>query len=192
MVREARQAAGLSMRALADRAGTSASTVARVEAGTMDPTTGMLRRLMRAAGRDVVLSSRPSAPPPRLADLRQAWTTGPAGDRPDWTRLRAMLDHLARHPEEVARAVRPAPRQSGSAVQDALLAAIADKLSDDHGLARPAWTAAAQRRLPDLWESPGTPAMRLRARRSAPPQFLEHGLAISSDSLWRATERSRV
>ncbi len=49
-----REAAGLSIRELAERAGVAASTVWRIEAGRLDPTVGMLRRL--------TASVRPPAP----------------------------------------------------------------------------------------------------------------------------------
>jgi transcriptional regulator with XRE-family HTH domain len=185
LLREARAAAGLSMRGLAARAGTSASTVARIEAGTMDPTVGMFRRLLLAAGHEVEFLLRPAEARPQLADLSDAWRRGSTGERPDWTRLRAFLDHLALRPENAAESIRRAPARSGSAMLDALLAAIADKIADDHGLPRPRWTSAAHRQLPDLWESPGTPAMRAKARQSTPHQLREHGIAISADSLWR-------
>jgi transcriptional regulator with XRE-family HTH domain len=41
--------AGLSIRALASRAGVASSTVWRIEAGRLDPTVGMLDRLLEAA-----------------------------------------------------------------------------------------------------------------------------------------------
>lgn len=180
------------MRALADRAGTSASTVARIESGAMDPTVGMLRRLLGAAGHEIELSTRPTPIRLRLADLHDAWRASSAGDRPDWTRLRAFIDHLSLHPDAVPEALRRPPSRSGSPVMDALLAALASKLADDHGLARPRWTSARHRRLPELWESPGTPSMRARARTSTPPQLLEHGLVISADSLWRHRDRAHA
>lgn len=55
----ARGRAGLSLRALAERAGVPVSTVARVEKGRMAPTVGMLDRLVGAAGYDLVLSLAP-------------------------------------------------------------------------------------------------------------------------------------
>jgi len=48
-LRSARERAGLSIRDLAERAGVAASTVWRVESGRLDPTVGMLRRLLEAA-----------------------------------------------------------------------------------------------------------------------------------------------
>lgn len=49
-LRAARLRAGLSIRELAIRADVAASTVWRIEAGRIDPTVGMLGRLLRAAG----------------------------------------------------------------------------------------------------------------------------------------------
>lgn len=188
LLREAREEAGLSMRALAECAGTSTSTITRIEAGRMDPTVGMLRRLLLAAGHELQVSLHTRADRTQLADLVDGWGPTPSGDRPDWTRLRAFLDHLTLHPDTVADAIRRPPAPSGSTLMDALLAAVADKLADDHATARPRWTGARSRRLVDVWESPGTPSMRDRARRSTPVQFEEHGLLLSADTLWRRTQ----
>ena len=50
LVREARSRAGCTQRALALRAGTSQSVVARIEAGKTHPGSETLRRLLEAAG----------------------------------------------------------------------------------------------------------------------------------------------
>jgi transcriptional regulator with XRE-family HTH domain len=50
LLRRARSAAGLSLRALAERAGTSHSTLAAYEAGRKVPSITTLERLLRAAG----------------------------------------------------------------------------------------------------------------------------------------------
>ncbi len=194
MLREARLAAGLSARALAQRAGTSTTTVTRIERGSMDPTVGMLRRLMAAAGQAVVVSTRPAhrSASLQLADLTDAWTRTAVGDRPDWTRLRALLDGLALRPDRTSEVISRRPRPSGSPMLDALLAGVADKLADDAGTPRPAWTAAKNRRLAEPWESPGTPRMRATARALTPPQLLEHGIIASADSLWRPREPAGV
>ncbi|MCW2620862.1 MAG: hypothetical protein JWL64_464 [Frankiales bacterium] len=184
---EARRSSGLSARGLALRAGVSTTTVTRIEAGRMDPTVGMLSRLLAATGRTLELSVGESqgAAPLSLADFVDAWTTNAMGERPDWTRLRVLFDALALRPDQTTAAISRTPPPSGSPMLDALLAGIADKLADDHGLRRPAWTRAPGRFLPSPWESPGTPRMRQAARDQTPSQLLEHGIIASLDSLWR-------
>ncbi len=184
LVRDARESAGLSIRALAARAGVAYSTIARIEAGDVDPTVGMLRRILTAAGDDLDISAR-RTPGPRIADLVDAWSRDAEGrDWPDWTRLRAFLDHIALHPELKAPATVPAPEPSGSPVMDALLAAIAEKICDDAGIARPTWTRRI-RPLRETWSPPATPRMLAIARASTPPQLAARGLVLSQDSLWR-------
>lgn len=190
MLLDARLASGLSARALALMAGVSTTTVTRIEGGSMDPTVGMLSRLLAATGRTLELSvaeSRGAAPLSLagLAGLVDAWTTAASGERPDWTRLHAFLDALALRPEQTKAAISRTPPPSGSQMLDALLAGMADKLADDHGLRRPAWTRATGCFLPSPWESPGTPRMRQAARDQTPSQLREHGIIASRDSLWR-------
>lgn len=50
MIREARARSGLTLRDLAERAGTSHSTVSAYEKGRMSPTVATLNRIVRAAG----------------------------------------------------------------------------------------------------------------------------------------------
>jgi len=183
LVKEARTSADLSLRALAERAGVATSTVLRIEAGQVDPTVGMLSRLVAAAGRELELVTRRS-PGPEIADLADAWKKTPRGDRPDWTRLRACLDHLALHPEQKAAATLRMPPPSGSAFLDTLLAGIAEKICNDAELPRPTWT----RRVPPLAEPlvmPGTPAMQRAANDATPRELAARGLSVDEHSLWR-------
>ncbi len=50
IIREARSRAGLGLRELARRAGTSHATLARYERGEVDPTMGTLERIVAACG----------------------------------------------------------------------------------------------------------------------------------------------
>jgi transcriptional regulator with XRE-family HTH domain len=172
------------MHALAGRAGVAYSTVSRIEHGRMDPTIGMLTRLLEAAGRDLEVSTRESAIP-HLADLADAWRTDSSGqDRPDWTRLRAFLDLLMLRPSLAGPATLRAPAPSGSPFMDNLLAGIAERICDDAGVPRPAWT----RRVPPLrqqWVSPGTARGRAEAAAATPSQFSARGIVLKADSLWR-------
>lgn len=74
LLREARRSASLTQAELARRAGTSQAMVARYETGVASPTVRTLQRLLRAAGRDLELSSvsaRTGSPASSLATLRE-------------------------------------------------------------------------------------------------------------------------
>src|SRR5579863_10361996 len=70
-VRAARRRAGVSQADLAERAGTSQPSIARLEKGMVSPTVITLDRIARALGTDLVIDfeprpgSRPSATPAR-------------------------------------------------------------------------------------------------------------------------------
>ena len=68
VIRRAREAAGLSKRELARRAGTSPAAIVAYEAGDREPTFRTLRRLVRAAGYDTVEKVL-EAPPEQLLAL---------------------------------------------------------------------------------------------------------------------------
>jgi transcriptional regulator with XRE-family HTH domain len=183
LVAEARHEAGASLRELARLAGVSFTTISRIEAGDIDPTVGMLRRILAAAGRDLRLATDPLPTRRSLAELANAVSNSPSGERPDWTRLRALLDYLALHPDEVSHAISSQPH-TDSRLMKALLAGIAEKLADDHGLLTPGWTWTAPKIKPE-WSLPGTPRMRANQRANTPRQLLKRGLVIDETSLWR-------
>jgi transcriptional regulator with XRE-family HTH domain len=64
LLRQARLAAGLSLRALAERAGTSHSTLAAYETGRKVPSITTLERLLRAAGFELGVEMRPCVDSP--------------------------------------------------------------------------------------------------------------------------------
>jgi transcriptional regulator with XRE-family HTH domain len=180
LVADARRSAGLSVRELARLAGVSFTTITRVESGQLDPTVGMLLRILAGAGQRLQLNAVP------LADRRRTLADLADRDLPDWTRLRAFLDHLARHPDEVEAAITARPHPP-SRLMDALLAGIAEKLADDHGLPRPGWTRTAPRMRPE-WSPPATPRILEQRRRATPRQLLDRGIVVDEHSLWRDPE----
>jgi transcriptional regulator with XRE-family HTH domain len=184
LVTAVRLDAGLSMHALAGRAKVAYTTVSRIEHGQIDPTTGMLTRLLAAAGQDLEITSK-AASAPAVADLADAWQTNAHGqDRPDWTRVRALLDLLAQRPELAGPATLRTPTPSGSEFMDNLLAGIAEKICDDAELPRPAW-AKRVRRLREPWVGGGTPRMRAEAVAATPSQLAARGITMKAQSLWR-------
>ncbi len=62
LLQEARRRSGLSRRKLAQRGGTSASTLSAYESGTSVPSVSTLDRLLRAAGFEVEAHLRPVPP----------------------------------------------------------------------------------------------------------------------------------
>lgn len=61
LLRSARERSGLTQRALAERAGTSQSVIARIELGSSSPTVGTLNRLLEATGHHIETSLVPRA-----------------------------------------------------------------------------------------------------------------------------------
>jgi transcriptional regulator with XRE-family HTH domain len=62
LLQEARRRSGLSRRKLAQRGGTSASTLSAYESGASVPAVSTLERLLRAAGFEVDVNLRPVPP----------------------------------------------------------------------------------------------------------------------------------
>jgi transcriptional regulator with XRE-family HTH domain len=171
------------MHALAARARVAYTTVSRIEHGQLDPTTGMLQRLLAATGARLELSAKADEIP-QLADLVDAWKVEQGSARPNWTRLRAFLDMLAQHPELAGPATIRMPAPSGSALMDNLLAAIAETIADDAGIPRPPWTKSVPK-LSERWFTDGTPRMRAAAEAATPEPLARRGITVRADSLWR-------
>ncbi|MCU1387725.1 MAG: hypothetical protein JWL72_1063, partial [Ilumatobacteraceae bacterium] len=183
LLRGARVAAGLSSRALAERAGVSPSTVTRIEGGVVDPTVGMLTRLLAAAGSELRLEvSRP----PRLSSLLSAFDVGAVEpiDGIDFVRLQGFIDELRLNRNLVEAAIRDDPGRTGSALMDNVLAAIAEKFADDVGVSRPSWVGSVEK-LSEPVVTPGPKRVRARAVATAPSQLRDRNVFIEADSLWR-------
>jgi transcriptional regulator with XRE-family HTH domain len=183
IVQEARRRAALSRAELARRAGVPRSTVTRMEDGLVDPTYGMLQRVLGAANAALEVSAGP-LPTLALGRLCDARSDTPWGEAIDWTRLRATIDELMMHPEQVQSAIATPPPRSGSTRLDALLAGLAEKLADDAGLPRPSWCKTVPA-LTEPWEPPGTPWMVARAVATAPDQLRIRNIFLSEAELWR-------
>jgi transcriptional regulator with XRE-family HTH domain len=182
LVCAARLDAGLSCRGLAERAGVTASTVSRIEQGTMDPTLTMLRRLLSAGSKRLAVDSVDLADGPSVARLAlEAMPDSSASV--DWTALRGFVDWARRHPDRLAEALEDPPARTGTAL-DALLASLTEELCDRNGLESPRWTTDVPG-LSEPWEPEGTPRMRERARNSTPATFRARNLTVAAEDIFR-------
>ena len=146
----------------------------------MAPTVEMLTRVMAAAGARLELSFQPMASAPCLADLSDAWVDG----APNWTWLRALIDWTAQNQDRISEVIAERPAPHASPMLACLLASVAEKLADDHGLRRPRWTAS----IPPLdreWTPPGTPRMISKARADTPVQLRARNIVLAEHDLWR-------
>lgn len=182
LIANAKGSAGLSIRQLAADARVAGSTITRIRAGSVDPSVGTLERILAAAGYTLELSAihRESPRPPRLSDLVDAWSRS-GRIRLVWPRWRGFIDELVLHPERIPEAIYRAPPPSGELIVDTLLAAVAEKLADDAGLPRPAWTD----QVPPLADPYEPPTARSVTARHVPTQLAARGLMIDTTSLWR-------
>ena len=161
-----------------------------MEDGLVDPTFGMLQRDPRR-GPCRVGGLGAAATDPVSGPALRCRSSTPWGEAVDWTRLRATIDELMIHPEEVEEAIATPPARSGSARLDALLAGIAEKLADDAALPRPAWCKTVPA-LAEPWEPPGTPWMVARTTATAPDQLRCRNIFLGETELWRRPLESAV
>lgn len=183
LVRESRERAGLSVRALAEHADVAASTVSRIEAGKVSPTVETLQSLMYACGRELALTAASAGP--SLAMLSDAWTNTKSGEtRPDFTRLRSFLDSLALDPDQRWPSVVEAPEPSGSEVMDNLLAGIAETVAESAGHRPPRWTKDIEP-LSSPWSMRSTPRRMAARKAQTPLRLAKRGLVVDASSLWR-------
>ena len=184
LLTDGRTRSGLSRRALAAKAGVPTSTVSRIEDNESDPTVTMLERLLAAAGARLVTDiAAATNSPPTLASLATALDNPGGRLRIDWTRLRGFVDWATRHPELVAASIADPPVRTSTPL-DAILAALAEQLADDHNIQRPAWTRAIGP-LPDEWSPPMTPRMRATATAATPEPFRRRNLVLAKTALFR-------
>jgi transcriptional regulator with XRE-family HTH domain len=184
LLRHARTNAGLSRRALAAKAGVPTSTVSRIEDEHCDPTLSTLDRLISAAGGRLIVEIADGAQPPTIAELATAVDRDAKRLKIDWTRLRGFADWAAQHPDALGDAIADPPTRTGTPL-DAILAAFAEQLADEHGIERPRWTRAVGA-VHEPWSPPGTPRMRAAARASTPEPFRRRNLVLSRSALFRS------
>lgn len=154
----------------------------------MDPTLTMLRRLLAAGSKRLLVASVALADDPSLARLALEALSTATSTSIDWTALRGFVDWTRRHPEQLAAAVEDPPARTGTAL-DALLASLTDELCDRNGLERPQWTSDVPGLL-QPWKPEGTPRMRERARKATPATFRARNISVAAEDIFRDLART--
>ena len=178
LVLEARTRSGLSQRALAAAAGVEQSTIARIENGVADPAYSTVNRLVEAAGQQLDIQLTQAVP--TLAEA----VAHDAVAEPDWTMVRAVIDHATRHREDTLAMISAAPTEYGSALALAIVAGVAHKLAQDAHRRVPAWARRTEP-LREPWHAPGTQRMIERAKAETPPDLARFNVFLRADALWR-------
>lgn len=185
MIRASRRQAGLTQRALAERAGTTQSAVAAYETGAKQPSTATLDRLVRAAGLAIVWRLAPASSPVVAAALAIERSLA-AGDEPEALRHVAQLvvEVERRTPaRRVAAALATEPPTTTDRRWDALLAGVVEWLSHRAGATTPAWTAAPDRFLEEWWFLTPYRSLHASALVNTPGELANRGVFVHSDSL---------
>lgn len=199
LIREAREAAGLSQRELARRGGTSQPTISAYEQGRKVPSADTLLRLVEATGHVVAVT-----PPQNTREwLRQtkhdigdpttvlpaAAARVDAGEDPLFV-LRELLDQVylweeVRGLEALARVIAIVPPATTDERFDALVAGVAEHIAVTRGLERPPWVCAPERFLDAWWFPHSRRGFDAIALRDAPAALRRRGVMIHPSMLER-------
>ena len=186
IVAEAREGAGLSIRALARVAHVSPSTVHRIEHGRLVPTVEMLDRIVHATGGRLDVVVRPDDR--TIAGLARAIAADLDRDREVRTmpvqRAAEFAARFGRGDPEMRRfAIWSEPPPTGEARWEAFLAALVEWLSVRHGVDVPAWVHDPSRYLTEGWWITTMPSLRAWEFAGSPASFQSHGVYLHRDSL---------
>lgn len=183
ILRTAREASGLTQRALAQRAKDHQPTISALERGSHDPGLEHLQRLLVATGHRLVLVPTRARPVNEAAAavetaLRQSSIA---------TALREVFqlsDDLVREHGDVRAALSAAPPvRVGDPRFDALIAAVTEHHLRAEDLPLPEWLTTPDRRLADPWFVDDLPSERERIKAETPPAFARRGVYLSASEL---------
>ena len=190
LIKEMRRTAGLTQDDLAAEAGTSQPTLAAYEAGRAEPRLGTLERLAAASGHELVVAARPKV---RRGAVSLARVTpqirrllASEGESSAWRRLLDFVDDFRASSASGKRSlVDERPASCGDRRFDAALAALAEFLCTEAGMAYPAWTDEPRRFSEPWWFVSGVPGLEATAFRDSPISFARHGVFVNEGAFDR-------
>jgi transcriptional regulator with XRE-family HTH domain len=191
LIRNARQAAGITQVELAARAGTAQPAVAAYESGTRTPNLATLERLLGACEHDVQVLARPRVRrgAASLAELAQTIEEDlEQGHEHDALRLLfGFADDFrgSSRPGRIA-LLRDEPPPTGDARFDAALAGAAELFASEGAISAPAWVNEPGRFVEPWWFVASRPAFHAYVLANTPAVFARHGVFIAREVFDRA------
>lgn len=191
LLRQARKAAALTQREVADRVETAQSAVAAYESGARVPTLATLGRLLDACDYDLRLVARPrvrrSASP--LRELAEQIRLDLAeGGEQDATRLLfGFADDFRGSPRPgKISLIWDEPVRTGDIRFDAALAGLAEFFAAEAQIPVPEWVDGDGRLAEPWWFVTSRPAFHAYVLAHTPASFARHGVFIARETFDRA------
>jgi transcriptional regulator with XRE-family HTH domain len=190
MIRDARHRAGLSQAELALKAGTSQPTLAGYESGRLLPRLDTLTRILESTGHELVFQAVPKVRRGAVSmaevsnEIREIFPA--EGDAGAWRRLLDFVDDFRGSPTAgKGWLVEEAPPRCGDMRFDAAMAAFAEQLCLEAGIAAPDWVAEPGRSVEPWWFVSGLRGFDAMALRDSPIAFARHGVFVNAGALDR-------
>jgi len=183
LIRQSRQAKGLTQRDLAARVGLPQSTVAAIEAGRRDPSSTTLARHLRSTGHRLITVATTGGTAAEAAEeIAVALAAG--NESGAFRSLIQLCDDLAAEqgPIRLALTLTAAPL-IGDRRYDAFIAAAAEHYLAVEDLPAPSWTSQPERFARPIWFVAGIPGYEADAYRTAPISFVRHGVLVNASEL---------
>jgi transcriptional regulator with XRE-family HTH domain len=185
LLKTAREQRKLSVRALANAAGVSASTVHRIEKGDMEPTVEMLQRLLETMGFRLGLNvevdyatSIAGLFDSASEDIEHGETTTVLRKTAEFAARFLASDH-----DRQRRMVAVEPEMTMHDEWNAFAAGLAEWLAVKAGIDTPGWTCAGSRYLRHGWWVTNKTSLRAWEYAGTPASLQQHGVYIHRESL---------
>ena len=183
LLRGARDARGLSQRALARVSDVPQPRIAELETGRHDTTVSRLEELLVCLGHRVTILPT-TARPVWEAGFAVADALARGDESAAWREVIQLSDDLAGAEPAVRVALCVAePPNRGDARYEALLAALVDHWLTRDRLPRPAWVREPSRTVSPAWDVEPIAELRAAARAATPAAIARHGVYLAASEL---------
>jgi transcriptional regulator with XRE-family HTH domain len=191
LIRNARQAAGITQVEVAEQAGTTQPAVAAYESGARTPSLTTLTRLLGACEHDVEVLARPRMRrgAASLVELSQAIKQDLASGR-EQDALRLLFgfadDFRGSSRPGAIELITREPAATGDSRFDATLAGVAEFFAIERGIPIPGWVDQPYRFVEPLWFVTSRPEFDAYTLANTPAVFARHGVLIAREVFDRA------